>query len=164
MKRKVCLLGAFAAGKTSLVRRVLHGTFSEDYLTTVGVRIDKLDLQVDRTPVELVVWDLHGQDRFQSVQASYLHGSSGFLVVVDLSRPDTLEVGRELARRARAAVGEVPLVWVFNKSDLVGSDVGADAQGSDAVRTSARTGAGVEEAFLTLAERLVASGGARDAR
>lgn len=159
-RRKVCLLGAFAAGKTSLVRRRVHGTFSDVYLTTIGVRIEKLSLALEREAVELVVWDLHGEDRFQSVQGTYMRGAAGFLVVADLTRPETFEVGRDLERRARAAVEGVPVIWAANKLDLVADATPASPVPS-AILTSARTGEGVHLAFERLASAILAGRSSR---
>lgn len=155
-RKKICLLGAFAVGKTSLVRRRVHGHFSDNYYTTIGVRIDKLSLTVDNTQLELVLWDLHGEDRFQSVQTSYLKGAAGILVVADLTRPATVEVGLGLERRARTVTGDIPIVWAWNKMDLATEVerklVDAKTQELDCtgVWTSARTGEGVMEAFELL--------------
>src|SRR6187200_563405 len=88
--KKVCMLGGFAVGKTSLVSRYVSSIFSDTYLSTVGVKIDKKQLAVDGRDVTLMLWDLYGQDDFQTVQASQLRGMSGFLLVVDGTRYGTL--------------------------------------------------------------------------
>lgn len=98
IQKKVCMLGAFAVGKTSLVERYVKSIFSEKYQTTVGVKIDKREVLVGATTVKLVLWDLHGEDRFQAVQASYLRGASGVLLVVDPTRPLDARGRAELAR------------------------------------------------------------------
>lgn len=164
-RKKICLLGAFAVGKTSLVRRRVHGHFSDNYYTTIGVRIDKLSITLDRTEVHLVLWDLHGEDRFQSVQTSYLRGASGIMVVADLTRPATIDVGISLERRARTVTEGVPTVWAWNKMDLA-TEVEERLWASKTrelncvgVRTSARTGEGVMEAFELLAAAVIGSGG-----
>ena len=61
-QKKVCVLGAFGVGKTSLVRRYVQSIFSDAYLTTVGVKIDKKNLNVGETPVTLILWDIAGED------------------------------------------------------------------------------------------------------
>ncbi|MFN6951418.1 MAG: Rab family GTPase, partial [Albidovulum sp.] len=83
IQKKICLLGAFAVGKTSLVARFVRSTFSDKYLTTVGVKIDRKDLDLPGTPVTLMLWDLAGEDEFNTVQMSYLRGSAGLLIVAD---------------------------------------------------------------------------------
>jgi hypothetical protein len=162
IQKKVCMLGGFAVGKTSLVSRFVRSIFSEKYLTTVGVKIDKKPVTVDDRPVTLVLWDIYGQDEFQSVQESYLRGMSGYLLVVDGTRKATLDVAESLQQKAEQAVGTVPFVVVLNKADLA-AEWEVDErrlwklmeQGWSVVRTSAKTGEGVEEAFSKLARALL---------
>ena len=157
IQKKVCMLGGFAVGKTSLVSRFVRSIFSEKYLTTVGVKIDKKMVAADGKEVTLVLWDINGQDEFQDVQESYLRGTSGYLLVVDGTRRATLETAAKLQEKAEAVAGNVPFVVVLNKSDLATEwqvdergIVKFAEQGWTIVRTSAKTGEGVEETFLKL--------------
>ena len=102
IQKKICMLGAFAVGKTSLVQRFVKSLFSDRYLTTVGVKIDKKIVTVGDTEVSLVLWDLAGEDEFQSVQTSYLRGASGYLLVIDGTRALPPEDQQEIAVRKRA--------------------------------------------------------------
>ncbi|HNJ40987.1 MAG TPA: Rab family GTPase, partial [Acidobacteriota bacterium] len=119
IQKKVCLLGAYAVGKTSLVARFVKSIFSEKYHTTVGVKIDKKTIQIDQQTLSCILWDLHGEDEFQKVRMSYLRGSSGYLLVVDGTRRTTLQTAIELQRTVEEAVGKVPFILVLNKSDLI---------------------------------------------
>jgi len=164
IQKKVCMLGGFAVGKTSLVARFVHSMFSDKYLTTVGVKIDKKTVRVGESDVTLMLWDIYGQDDFQKIRMSYLKGSSGYLLVVDGTRKATLDVARELLAAAEETLGKVPFILVLNKSDLTESwelDEGElgrlEAEGWKVVRTSAKTGAAVEETFLELTRRMVNS-------
>jgi small GTP-binding protein len=157
IQKKVCMLGGFAVGKTSLVSQFVRSIFSEKYLTTVGVKIDKKTVAADGKEVSLVLWDINGQDEFQDVQESYLRGTSGYLLVVDGTRRATLETAAKLQEKAKAVAGNVPFVVVLNKSDLATEwqvdergIVKFAEQGWTIVRTSAKTGEGVEETFLKL--------------
>lgn len=161
IQKKICMLGSFAVGKTSLVARFVHSIYREQYLTTVGVKIDKKIVRVGDTDVSLIVWDLHGEDEFQKIRTAYLRGSSGFLFVADGTRGATLDKVVELHRSATDAVGDVPFVVLVNKADLEAEwEVDADAletaaaRGWTVLRTSAKTGQGVEEAFLRIAESM----------
>ena len=162
IKKKICMLGAFAVGKTSLVQRYVHSLFSDTYHTTVGVKIDKKPVNKNGTPVDLILWDIYGEDEFQAVRSSYLRGASGCLLVVDGTRRYTLDTAHDLLKRTQETVGNIPVVFVFNKSDLMDSweiePIQLDAlekKGLVIVRTSAKEGAGVEKAFTTLVEMML---------
>ena len=118
IQKKVCLLGGFGVGKTSLVSQFVHSIFSDTYLTTVGVKIEKKSIDLADQRVDLVVWDVNGQDEFQNVRMSYLRGTSGYLLVVDGTRSKTLETALALQKDAETAVGRVPFLLVINKLDL----------------------------------------------
>jgi len=168
VKRKVCMLGAFAAGKTSLVQRLVTSVFSEKYLTTVGVKIDKKTVHVADSDVNLVIWDVQGEDPIRDTPAAYLRGAAGFLLVADGTRSDTVSAAHSIHERAKGALGDVPCVLLLNKADL-SAEWEIDHQAIEELarayaavfRTSAKTGEGVEEAFLALAAALVETGGSR---
>ena len=161
IQKKVCMLGAFGVGKTSLVSKFVHSIFSDKYHTTIGVKIDKKAVSLLRGEMELILWDIYGEDEFQKVRMSYLHGASAYLLVADGTRPETLEVAASLQRSAEKEIGKVPFVLALNKVDLADRwqvDRGALDQAGELgwkiVRTSAKSGEGVEEAFLILARAM----------
>lgn len=163
LQKKICMLGAFSVGKTSLVRRFVESTFSDRYLTTVGVKIDKKPLEVNGRALDLILWDIAGEDEVSAIRVSYLRGSAGYLMVADGTRPVTLEVARSLQQRVEAALGPVPFVLLLNKHDLLDdwcvpdAEIAALRQSGWSVRlTSAKTGEGVEDAFAELAGRMIA--------
>lgn len=153
-KMKVCLIGATGVGKTSLAARYVHSIFSEAYRTTIGVKIETVEVARHDRTAQLVIWDLSGEDEFQNVQPSYLKGSSGYLLVADGTRRATIDTGIMLARRIRETARSAPFVVVVNKADLVAS---WEVEPGDlrvleklayaVVQTSARTGDGVVDAF-----------------
>lgn len=162
--RKVCIIGDFAVGKTSTVARFVHNVFSEKYLTTVGVKIDTRKLEVDDDEVKLIIWDIAGTDRFSAVEFSYLRGASGYLVVIDGTREHTADVAERLVNEARDRYGDVPQVFLVNKSDLQDEWEISDERlarlrdsGKSVFITSARSGANVDEAIHELARQLVTS-------
>jgi small GTP-binding protein len=161
IQKKVCMLGGFAVGKTSLVARFVTSIFSDKYLTTVGVKIEKKSVQVSNQQLDLVLWDIYGDDEFQRVRMSYLRGASGYLLVVDPTRKATLETAIALQDSAEKTIGRMPFVVVLNKADLIDQweidEHALDDRKWTIIRTSAKTGTGVEEAFLALA-RAMASG------
>src|SRR5262245_35453258 len=152
IQKKICMVGAFAVGKTSLVARFVESNFSDRYLTTVGVKISKKTLQAKDQEWQLVLWDLAGEDEFLQIRTSYIRGSSGYLLVVDGTRRATLDTALSIQQRVMAAVGDIPFVVLFNKSDLESEwDIGQDAMEELTQRkwlwlkTSAKTGTGVDE-------------------
>ena len=162
IQKKICMVGVFATGKTSLVQRFVYSKFSEKYHSTVGVKIDRKEVQVGGSAVNLLLWDLAGQDKFQSVQASYLRGSSGIFFVIDGTRRETLTELAGLLTLVRGTLGDVPAVVAVNKADLedqwqIGSAEldGLAGDGRRVLKTSAKSGAGVEDAFLWLAAEMV---------
>lgn len=161
IRRKICMLGAFAVGKTSLVRRFVEGYFDERYETTIGVKILKKSVELDGQAQTLMIWDLHGDDEFQEVRASYLRGAAGILYVVDGTRAGTLDVARRLHQRVLDNVGDVPFLCLLNKQDLQddweldpGLPQRLEERGWSPRPTSAATGEGVEAAFDELARRM----------
>ena len=158
-KYKVCLLGAFAVGKTSLVRQFVYSLFDGRYQTTLGVKIDKKSIRIDDQAIELMLWDLAGEDDFIKVPESYLRGSAGALLVADGTRGETLEVALDLRQKLQSGVGPVPVVLLVNKSDLRDSwniDMHwLDDIGLRVVETSALTGDNVNRAFHILAQALL---------
>lgn len=156
------MVGAYGVGKTSLVKRFVESIFDERYHTTVGVKIDKKRLQMDGEELALVLWDLAGEDDLEPLRLSYLRGAAGYILVADICRESTLDTAESLHSRIAAAHGALPFVLAVNKVDLE-----ADWQISESrlarltaggwplIRTSAKTGAGVEQTFSTLASLLI---------
>jgi small GTP-binding protein len=161
IQKKVCMLGGFGVGKTSLVSRFVSSIFSDKYLTTVGVKIDRKSVSIGADEINLVLWDIYGQDDQQTVRPSYLRGASGYLLVADGTRHATLDTARDLQQTAESVVGAVPFLLLLNKADLVQEwkiDERAlwklAERGWHVVKTSAKSGAGVEDAFEKLARSM----------
>ena len=162
IQKKICMLGAYAVGKTSLVARFVKSIFSEKYLTTVGVKIDKKIMTVGGQSLTLILWDLAGEDEFLQVRISHLRGASGYLLVADGTRRQTLDKAIELQNRAEGEIGAVPFILLINKSDIKEEWEIEEAAFSSLARsgwlvleTSAKSGANVEEAFSLIGERMM---------
>jgi small GTP-binding protein len=162
IQKKICMLGAFAVGKTSLVKQFVESIYSDKYHTTVGVKIDKKAIVAGGQDVNLLLWDIQGEDGVQKLRPSYLRGAAGYLLVVDGTRRETLDTAYAIQQSAQQALGLVPFVVVINKTDLVEQWALDDKQineltesGWSVYRTSAKTGQHVEDAFLTLAEKIM---------
>ena len=160
--KKICMLGAYAVGKTSLVKRFVDRMFDERYHTTIGVRIDKKVISIGGTESTLMIWDLEGEDDVQRLRTSYLRGASGYILVADGSRNATLERAVALRQCIDNVVGTIPFVVALNKADLsdqweadpaLTTELSTDQ--SAIFRTSAKTGDCVEEMFRVLATKML---------
>lgn len=162
IQKKICMVGPVSVGKTSLVSRYVHSLFSEKYLSTVGVKVDKKTLSVNGEQVDLMLWDLAGDDDFQRLNLAYLRGAAGYLLVADCSRQGTLGEAAEIQSRVAKAVGAIPFILVLNKADLIHDwDLRAadldlmEAKGWTIRRTSAKEGSGVDQVFREMAQLVV---------
>jgi small GTP-binding protein len=163
IQKKICMLGSFAVGKTSLVAQFLTQGFSEKYHTTVGVKIDKKTVELAGDSVDLILWDIQGEDSSQQLYLSYLRGASGYLLVIDGTRRSTLTTAIAIQANVTTLLGlQVPFVVLVNKQDLEAewqvqeSDLQELAARSwHVAKTSAKTGTEVEQAFLRLATQIL---------
>jgi small GTP-binding protein len=167
LQKKVCLLGDFAVGKTSLVRRFVHDLFSEKYLTTVGVKVSlkKVAIPHDGKAVELtmMLWDLAGSEEFDQVRTGYLRGASGALLVCDLTRPESLASLSQYANQLLSLNPGAQLVVAANKLDLNDQRRFSVAEVEEVAKlnasyylTSAKVGTDVETFFRHLGRLLIA--------
>lgn len=164
-KRNISMLGAFRAGKTSLVRRYIDSVFDEKYHATIGVKVDAKSLELGGKPVKLMLYDIAGPEERFPVPLSYVKKTQGYFLVIDGTRPETVDAALELGGRVEESCGPLPRVVLINKADLTAEwklDDAALARLSPldcpVLRTSAKTGENVEEAFRLLAERVFAPG------
>ena len=169
IQKKICMVGAFGVGKTSLVARYVYSIFAEKYQTTVGVKIDKKVVQSRGEEVTLVLWDLAGEDALTTVKPAQIKGASGYILVVDGLRRQTLEAAIDLQRRVTEVLGNAPFVCVLNKADLrerweiqPREIEPLVAQRWTVIETSAKTGAGVEELFQMLTDAMMQKHHAND--
>ena len=163
IQKKICLLGATGVGKTSLVKQYVEGIFSEKYLTSIGVKIDKKELELASTKVQFMLWDIEGIDRYCGFQPKYLRGASAYILVADQTRSQSLIEGYEIQQMVKE-VANIPGILAINKSDLAASWHWSDNEIEKiktsfamSFNTSAKTGQGVEVMFTELAKLLVES-------
>jgi small GTP-binding protein len=169
ISKKVCLLGDFAVGKTSLVRRFVYDLFSDKYISTIGVKVSRKTVVVPRThdlvELAMMLWDLGGSEEFDQMRASYLRGASGAVLVCDLTRPDTLDSFRKYADELLRVCPGARLILAANKCDLTDQqrlapaevEAVAGALNAPFYVTSARIGEEVEALFRHLGRLLVES-------
>jgi small GTP-binding protein len=162
LKKKICLLGSYSVGKTSLVARFVHSMFTDKYHTTVGVKIDKKTLELEGEELTLMLWDMAGEEDGVPVRLNQVKDASGYLLVADGTRGRTLDIARDIQRRVEKEVGIRPFLLLVNKADLrdtweIPESAWAELAdtGWTVLETSAKSGERVEEAFLTLSSRML---------
>jgi hypothetical protein len=158
------MLGASGVGKTSLVRRFVQSIYSDKYHSTIGVKIDKKPVKVGSTDINLLLWDLQGEDDTFKIRSSFLRGASGYFIVVDLTRHETFVTAFSIQQMVEREVGPLPFIVLFNKNDLTDQFEILPTEleqmieyGWKMFRTSAKTGERVDEAFAKLAEKMLSA-------
>ena len=165
--KKICLLGDFSVGKTSLVRRFVHNRFDDQYISTIGVKVSRktvvLPVADDLVELTLMVWDLAGSQGTTPIAASYLRGAVGAVLVCDLTRAESLAHLPLYAQNLLSIMPTAKLVVAANKMDLVdayqftGEEVSktADTLGAAYYLTRAKVGDEVELLFRHLGKLLI---------
>ena len=155
--KKICLLGDPAVGKTSLVTRFVENMFDDRYLRTIGTKTSKKVIEVDNKSLTLMIWDVLGQ-KFSGYHSAYYRGAKGAIVVGDISREDTIKSMESWIRAFKQENPESEITTVVNKIDLKKNTDEKEISriiGNEAIYTSAKTGDGVEEAFLSISEKML---------
>jgi len=162
--RKVCLLGDGGVGKTSLVRRFVEDSFRDEYIVSFGTKVSKKVLELGDVELTLMLWDILGQKSDDALHSAYYKGANGALLVCDVTRIQTVEhLSKWKESFLRAAPG-AKIVLVANKADLDPRidieklEVAAGIMGDKMIMTSAKTGEGVEAAFLELGAQIMEAG------
>jgi small GTP-binding protein len=165
ISRKIVLIGDFATGKTSLIRRFVDDQFSDTYLSTIGVKISKKMITLPSEVVQGIIWDIEGGTPTKPVNTTYFIGAHGCILVADITRDETLANVAEYIGMVNKKAQGVPLILVLNKCDIMDEKMQQDVLSlakekyADDVETffltSAKTGEGVEEMFHALAEKML---------
>nr|XP_029120320.1 ras-related protein Rab-21 isoform X3 [Elaeis guineensis] len=159
---KLVLLGDGRVGKTSLVLRYVNNSFSEKQQATVQASYLTKRLVIEGVPITLSIWDTAGQERFHALGPIYYRDADAALLVYDITDNDTfVRVRKWVKELQQMASKNIIMTIAANKSDLVRSkkfdiqeaESYAAAIGSKLFLTSAKSGTGVEEAFLDIATR-----------
>ncbi len=171
ISRKVCLVGDFSVGKTSLIRQFVEKQFSDEYLSTVGVKMSrklialpKINLQKSQE-IQLIIWDIEGSNKFKGIAPSYFQGAKGAVIVGDITRQETLDHLTEHIQSFLAVNPKSYIVIALNKSDLIEAEYLENLRklysfnnnpcvlGTFA--TSAKTGGNVDLMFQKLTQSLI---------
>lgn len=168
ISKKICLVGDFGVGKTSLIRQFVDRQFSDQYLSTVGVKLSRKLVElsgVQKMQLQLMIWDIEGSNKFKAIAPTYFQGAKGAVIVGDVTRPETLNHIGDHIQSFLAVNPQSYIVIALNKSDLI------EAEYLEKIRqynkfsdqtyvlgtylTSAKTGNNVDEIFQVLANALI---------
>lgn len=159
ISKKVILTGNFGVGKTSLFNRFVYDRFSDKYLTTIGVKVNKKEITVNGQKISILLWDIAGEVSQDKVPVSYFLGAAGIIYVFDLSRPLTFKnIEKDLDHLDKILPNSVVKV-VGNKKDLVDEEtmarILAELPVVCNVTTSAKTGENIDDLFRELSVNLL---------
>lgn len=171
ISKKICLVGDFGVGKTSLIRRFVEREFSDQYLSTVGVKISRKTIELPQKTeqkiekLQLMIWDLEGHTKFKAIAPSYLQGGSGAIIVADVTRQETIDRLEEHLNLFLSINPKGCIIIAFNKSDLFDEakmekllttyDFSKQVQVLSSYATSAKTGKDVDLIFEQLAYKIL---------
>ncbi len=164
ISRKIVLVGDFATGKTSLIRRFVDNQFSDSYLSTIGVKISKKLIELEHVTLRGMIWDIEGGTDTKAVNKTYFIGAHGAILVADGTRFETLEHIEMYITLLQGNLKNIPLVLAVNKSDSLSEEERIDIMKKAQTMyggmvqsiflTSAKTGEGVEEMFHAIASEM----------
>jgi small GTP-binding protein len=166
--KKITLAGDGLVGKTSLIRRYVLDHFDDKYTVTIGTKVTKKNIKMNRngedTDITFMIWDIMGLTGYHSeLHKKNFQGTKGAIIVCDVTRLDTLISLSTWAHQIKCIAGEIPMVFIYNKSDLIDkaevteTEIKEEAKKHNApyLLTSAKTGENVEKAFNLLAESIM---------
>ena len=167
-KLKIVLLGDFAVGKTSLIRRFVFDEFKDSYLTTIGVKVTRKEVDIkDCGRTDLLLWDIAGSDKFNIVSPEYIKGAAGGIIVADITRKDTVEHITSNVDIIQRLNPQAMIAIALNKIDLSDDTDDIARRAQDIIKeyslnwceplllTSAKTGMNVEKLLVNLATSII---------
>ena len=162
---KIVLVGDFGTGKTSLIKRFVDNSFSEDYKSSIGVSISKKNLnqEIDGILYEstMMIWDIEGRTEFKPVFIHHLNGAKAFIVVADVTRLESIEMIFEHVKMCEKASSKAPIFIAFNKSDMKHEEVDIEKYKAiseniiQVFKTSAKDDICVKEIFELLNKKVI---------
>ena len=167
------MIGDTGVGKSCILLRFADNTFTDSYISTIGVDFRFRTVEVDKKVCKLQIWDTAGQERYRTITSAYYRGADAIVMVYDVTNRDSFRhVNDWLLEVTRYSSEDTCKLLVGNKSDMVAGRVVTTQEGQnfakelnvDFLETSAREGTNVETAFFQMTTALMARGKNRDAQ
>jgi Ras-related protein Rab-1A len=160
---KLLIIGDSGVGKSSILLRFAEDTFTESYISTIGVDFKIRTIDHEGKTIKLQIWDTAGQERFRTITTSYYRGAHGIIIVFDLTDTESFEnIKQWLLEINRYSCNNVSKLLIGNKSDLTHrrlitfeqAQEYADQQGMDYFETSAKNADNIDTVFYTIASKI----------
>jgi Ras-related protein Rab-1A len=160
---KILMVGDSGVGKSSLLLRFTDDTFTDNFISTIGVDFKIRTVSLDGKVIKMQIWDTAGQERFRTITSSYYRGAHGVILVYDVTDQVSFNNARQwLTEIERYACGNVVKLLVGNKSDLASKRVVSTGTGKEFadqfqlpfIEASAKDGSNVKQAFMTLVKEV----------
>lgn len=160
---KLLLIGDSGVGKSCLLIRFADDTFTDSFISTIGVDFKIRTINVGGKVVKLQIWDTAGQERFRTLTTAYYRSAHGIIMVYDVNEMETyLHIDQWLEEVDRYACDGVNKLLVGNKCDLLGkrqveysvAKAFAERLHISFIETSAKDRTNVDSVFYTMGEEL----------
>lgn len=168
MKYYVCklvVLGKSSVGKSSLIRKYLHGTFDEKTEATIGVSFTRKIIQTSHgsdNAIKLDIWDTAGSERFSSFLPQYVKGASSLLICFDPLHPDIDYIQKAINSSNKINGTDTKIFLVATKTDVIPKEhesltisnllsmeyAAMENINKNIFQTSAKSGKGIDVLFM----------------
>lgn len=157
------MIGDTSVGKSCLLTRFADDQFSDNYVTTIGVDFRFKTMIIKDKIAKVQVWDTAGQERYRSITNAYYRGAEAIMIVFDMTNKESFQNIQNWMDEIIKYTGKDVLICIGgNKTDLPDQKVTSNdidnfkkKKGLSVFEVSAKTGAGVEEAFTYLVTNLI---------
>eukprot|EP01083_Nonionella_stella_P268952 909526_1 len=162
---KLLMIGDSGVGKSCLLLRFCDESFTQSFITTIGIDFKIKSMDIDGQRVKLQIWDTAGQERFRTITTAYYRGAMGILLVYDTTDEQSfLNIRNWMRNIEQHASNSIQLLLVGNKCDLsdtrlISTERGqalADEYGIKFFEASAKNDTNVKESFIQIAKDILA--------
>jgi len=163
---KIVLVGDYGVGKSTSIHRFVENKFKANYVPTLGVQVTKKSIEINGNNIDLMIWDLAGQDRYAMVRQRFYSDTEGILMLYDITRMSSLKNIKKWHAEVSKFTKQIPIILIGNKMDLLekrevkNDDVNRFLEENNInvnlkIKTSAKNGMNTEKAFHFLVNLLM---------